>query len=187
MHTESDASGLTWTWTMVRPGGPKPAPRSGVGLCVVPGANAIGYTFGGVLDVDEDEENVKGDFSNEMHAIDLAKCEFAAVRLSAAVATAGSGGAAGEPAEDGKMELDEATKATSRKSTAPASKALSMFASAAEKKRHAARNAPNPANVPSPRMKCSMVVCGEQLYLYGGIVEDGSKQTTMADFYSLGE
>lgn len=53
----------------VKPGGLRPISRSGVSLAVA--ANGKGYIFGGVLDVDEDEENLDGQFSNEMHMLEL--------------------------------------------------------------------------------------------------------------------
>ncbi len=47
--------------------------------------------------------------------------------------------------------------------------------------------APSPAlSGPSPRFGSSMTVKGGVLYLYGGMVEDGDKQFTLKDFYSLG-
>lgn len=39
---------------------------------------------------------------------------------------------------------------------------------------------------PSPRINAGMVVKHNILYLYGGIVEDGDRQYTLSDFYSLG-
>lgn len=41
------------------------------------------------------------------------------------------------------------------------------------------------ANIPSPRMKVGLVVVKGTLYLYGGVREEGDKQYTLADFYSL--
>jgi hypothetical protein len=42
------------------------------------------------------------------------------------------------------------------------------------------------AFTPSPRMNCGLVVKHGHLYLYGGLVEEGDKQLTLTDFYSLG-
>ncbi|GLH04960.1 Kelch domain-containing protein 4-like Protein [Gryllus bimaculatus] len=39
--------------------------------------------------------------------------------------------------------------------------------------------------VPSPRMNCGLAVKGGVLYLYGGMIEDGDRQYTYSDFYSL--
>lgn len=41
-------------------------------------------------------------------------------------------------------------------------------------------------NVPSQRMKPGLAICKGTLYLYGGEYENGSKQYTLNDFYSLG-
>lgn len=40
---------------------------------------------------------------------------------------------------------------------------------------------------PSPRMSPGMTVKQGLLYLFGGTVEDGDKQYTLKDFYSIGE
>ena len=41
---------------------------------------------------------------------------------------------------------------------------------------------------PTPRFGASMAVAKSgQLFLFGGMVEDGDKQITLNDFYSLGE
>jgi hypothetical protein len=42
------------------------------------------------------------------------------------------------------------------------------------------------AFTPSPRMNCGLAVKHGLLYLYGGLIEDGDKQFTLSDFYSLG-
>lgn len=42
-------------------------------------------------------------------------------------------------------------------------------------------------NLPAPRMKPGLVVCKGILYLYGGVFEDGDKQYTLSDFYSIGK
>lgn len=41
-------------------------------------------------------------------------------------------------------------------------------------------------NVPSQRMKPGLTICKGNLYLFGGEYENGSKQYTLNDFYSLG-
>lgn len=158
----------------------KPLPRSGVGLTTT--TNGIGYTFGGVVDVDEDEENVLGNFSNDMHSIDLAKQTWRLIELNPK-----SNEPKGSAAEkDQEMEEAKPVKAVSDDGVfkmvvggGPAT-FTGVFGQAPKPKAAI-------GNVPSPRMKASLVVCKKQLYLYGGIVEDGNKQFTLADFYSLGK
>lgn len=41
--------------------------------------------------------------------------------------------------------------------------------------------------MPSPRINPGLVVKDNVLYLYGGMFEDGDKQYTLNDFYSLGK
>lgn len=40
---------------------------------------------------------------------------------------------------------------------------------------------------PPPRMNCGLAVKHGVLYLYGGMVEEGEKQLTLADMYALGK
>lgn len=42
------------------------------------------------------------------------------------------------------------------------------------------------SNNPHPRMNAGLVVKHGILYLYGGIFEEGDKQYTLSDLYSLG-
>lgn len=43
-----------------------------------------------------------------------------------------------------------------------------------------------PLVAPSPRMGCGLCVRHGQLYVYGGLVEDGDKQYTLNDMFSIG-
>lgn len=43
--------------------------------------NGKAYIFGGVLDVNEDEESLDGQFSNEMHVLDLTSQTWRLVEL----------------------------------------------------------------------------------------------------------
>lgn len=63
----------------MKPGGHRPAPRSGVSLTVAP--NGKGYIFGGVLDIKEDEESLDGSFSNEMHMLELSNPMWRLIEL----------------------------------------------------------------------------------------------------------
>lgn len=63
----------------VKAGGYRPPPRSGVNVAVAPNGKA--YTFGGVLDVNEDEETLDGQFSNDMHSLDLANPTWRLIEL----------------------------------------------------------------------------------------------------------
>lgn len=77
---ENDTSGLLWKWISIKAGGLRPTPRGGVSLAVA--TNGKGYIFGGVLDVNEDEESLDGQFSNEMHSLDLSNQTWHLVELT---------------------------------------------------------------------------------------------------------
>lgn len=64
----------------VKAGGLRPTPRSGVSLTVA--ANGKGYIFGGVVDVNEDEESLESQFSNEMHLFELSNQTWRLIELS---------------------------------------------------------------------------------------------------------
>lgn len=57
-----------WKWNNLKPGGRRLVPRSAVACASGPGGKI--YTFGGVMDTDEDDENLRGQFSNEIHFLD---------------------------------------------------------------------------------------------------------------------
>lgn len=181
---ETDAKGLSWKWTSLKAGGMRPIPRSGVSFTMAP--NGVGYIFGGVLDVDEDEERLEGKFANELHSLDLTAQKWRLVELKGKKekkADASSGA-------DAEMKEASATKPTTSSDGVftmvvggggggGIAEAFGNFRAAQQAK---PTNHPNP----SARMKAGLVVCKGHLYVYGGTKEDGDKQITMADFYSLG-
>jgi N-acetylneuraminic acid mutarotase len=57
-----------WKWNNLKPGGRRLVPRSAVACTGGPGGRI--YTFGGVMDTEEDDENLRGQFSNEIHFLD---------------------------------------------------------------------------------------------------------------------
>lgn len=156
----------------------KPVPRNGVGLATT--QNGIAYTFGGVIDLEEDEEHVLGCFSNEMHSFDLAKQTWRLVEYkSHAQKAAGKDQEVAEAAQPVEAVSDDGV--------------FRMVVGASGRPTFTGvfGQAPKPTqsvgNVPMPRMKASLVVCKKNLYLYGGSIEEDTKQLTLSDFYSIGK
>lgn len=169
----------------------RPPPLSGVGLTGTATPAGLVYTFGGVLDVDEDEENVSGNCTNDMHSFDLAKQVWRLVELREPKKSK----AATSSKDDAEM-ADESASATTEAAAKTVSSdgvftmVLGGGASASgtsDKLGKKSTTAAVVSTVPSARMKAALVVCKKHLYLYGGTVEDGNKQCTLADLYSLGE
>ncbi|XP_037045064.1 kelch domain-containing protein 4 [Bradysia coprophila] len=167
----------TWKWTSVKPGGFKPVPRSGVNVAVAPNGKA--YIFGGVLDVDEDEENLSGNFSNEMHSIDLASFAWRQIELS--------GKKDKKKSKKGEKDVEmESVEEKSEVATVSSDGVFTMVVGGSvDKSATVSKIDVNTCNTPSPRMKPGLVVCKGTLYLYGGVFEDGDKQYTLSDFYSI--
>lgn len=65
----------------MKPRGSRPAPRSGVSLAISANGNSA-YSFGGVLDADEDEERLEGHFSDELLMFDLVKHKWWPVNIN---------------------------------------------------------------------------------------------------------
>ncbi|KAH8239853.1 hypothetical protein KR032_008740 [Drosophila birchii] len=170
-----------YKWTAIKAGGYKPKPRSSVGFTVA--ANGKAYCFGGVMDVDEDDEDVQGQFGDELLAFDLTAQTW---RLQE-IQTKASPAEKKEETNDVEMSAGPAQPVTtttdgvftvtvggpSTSSTPYVSNIPSLFGK------------PKPTNVPSPRMNPGLCVCKGTLYIFGGILEEDAKQLTYNDFYSL--
>ncbi|XP_002030298.2 kelch domain-containing protein 4 [Drosophila sechellia] len=170
-----------YKWAPVKPGGYKPKPRSSVGCTVA--ANGKAYTFGGVMDVDEDDEDVHGQFGDDLLAFDLTSQTWRLQEIQNKSSSAEKKDS--EESKDVEMSaVDKPVTTTTdgiftvtvggpSTSTPFVSKIPSLFAK------------PKPTNVPSPRMNPGMCVCKGTLYIFGGIFEEDDKQFTYNDFYAL--
>lgn len=75
---EHDVTGQKWKWSQVKLGGAKYSARCGVAATVAPGGRA--YTFGGVFDMEDneedDDEDADGVFYNDLLCLDIEKQVF---------------------------------------------------------------------------------------------------------------
>lgn len=177
----------TYKWTSVKPNGKKPAPRSGMAVAIAPNGKA--YTFGGVMDTEEDEEDVRGMFSNELHALDTGACTWRKLELAAKAKKS-------KPAD---VEMNEEEKEKQQQQSAKIVSDDGVFTmtvggsgASGGASKGAAKGEEGDAGAldlggPSPRMNAAIVVCKGQLYVYGGLYESGSRQFTLSDLYALGK
>ncbi|XP_075163531.1 kelch domain-containing protein 4 [Haematobia irritans] len=170
-------------WLNTKCGGYKPLPRSSVGCCTAPNGKA--YCFGGVMDIDEDEEDVKGQFGDDLLALDLSSMTWRLIEINKKLKPDKK--VKTDPTDIEMNEDNEAKQTTTTTSdgiftvtvggpttsTMALPKVPSLF--------------PNrrPKNVPSPRMNPGLCVCKGILYIYGGLYEEDNKQYTFNDFYAL--
>ena len=159
-----------WKWQSTKPGGARPIPRSGV--TSVTAANQRVYCFGGVMDTEEDDENLRGQFSNEIHFLDVtANGVWRKVELIKKKK---------EKDIEEKMEVEAAPVTTTSDGI------FTVTVGGAKPKETATSSAVYvEVTGPSPRMNAAGVICRNQLYVYGGSYEQGSRQYTLSDFYSL--
>lgn len=134
--------------------------------------------------MDEDEENLSGNFSNEMHSIDLASYTWRQIELT------------GKKDKDKKkstkrdkdVEMDSVDE-KNKVATVSSDGVFTMVVGggSVDKPAELSKTLSNSCNTPTPRMKPGLVVCKGTLYCYGGVFEEGDKQYTLSDFYSIGK
>uniref|UniRef100_A0A336MIZ2 CSON002418 protein n=1 Tax=Culicoides sonorensis TaxID=179676 RepID=A0A336MIZ2_CULSO len=173
---KGDSSGLKYKWTLVKPGGAKPMPRSGMSVAVAPNGKA--YNFGGVLDTKEDEEDIEGQFGNDLHVLDLSSCVWRRVELNK------KSSESSKKVEEMEAELPESTPQTVTNELGFTVTVGGPNSSSTSSKKDADVEKQN-KGFPSPRMNAGIVIINKHLYLYGGIFEQGHRQYTLSDFYSL--
>uniref|UniRef100_A0A1L8DAQ5 Kelch domain-containing protein 4 n=1 Tax=Nyssomyia neivai TaxID=330878 RepID=A0A1L8DAQ5_9DIPT len=156
-----------WKWSSVKMGGMRPPPRSGVTSVVAP--NGRHYTFGGVMDTEEDEESIKGQFTNELHSFDVENRVWGKIECAPRVNEE-------KPQKDVEMEKVESTVG-----------AFTVTVATKVPDKASGHKAPVDEHFiePSPRSHCGMAICKGTLFLFGGTVEEGSKDITLGDFYSI--
>ncbi|XP_029158319.1 kelch domain-containing protein 4-like isoform X1 [Nylanderia fulva] len=206
---KSDKDVIKYKWVSAKQAGVRVTPRCGVSAALVQSANAA-FVFGGVHDNDnddDDEEGLHGIFYNDLLALDLEKLHWRPVTLSEKKSTVDdSKGRRRRKKEETDKELgqsnisdeEEAQEESSNLEqstvtvdddgiftmtvgpTAPIT-SLSLHQSCSTVENDSGRM----KNFPPPRMNAGMVIKHNVLYLYGGLVEDGDRQYTLCDFYSL--
>ncbi|XP_046391249.1 kelch domain-containing protein 4 [Ischnura elegans] len=207
---KNDTTGTKWKWISTKPSGVRLPPRCSSSMAVAP--NNMAYLFGGVFDVEEGEEDLSGEFFNDFYVLDLEKIAWRTVTLSGKRSENKPKRRQQKEGNMGELEADESEKsaeatlgeddeemeaeeAAPDATCIPAPMTVSddgifkmtiggMTPSSASNE---ATPGPEQKSVfmPSPRMSSGMVIKHGQLYLYGGLVEDGDKQLTLCDFYSL--
>ncbi|XP_044252755.1 kelch domain-containing protein 4-like [Tribolium madens] len=177
---KNDTSGTKWKWVQTKLGGAHFSPRCSMPMTSTPN-NTTAYCYGGVFDVEEDEENLAGIFYNDFISLDLEKLTWRNVTVSGKKTKE----AKKEDIVDVEMEEEQAVEPTTisddgvfKVTVGPS---LGCNTSSSEK---TTSDGPKVFQ-PSPRLNCGLAVKHGVLYLYGGMFEDGDKQVTFSDFYSI--
>lgn len=156
----------------------RPQPRSGMSCSVA--LNGKAYAFGGILDTEEDEESLDGQLSNDLHALDLTTQAWRKIDLP------GKKKKKKEKMDDKDDNDEDVMETEVPKTTTDGIFTMSVGGGSMFGTPSNVKAKPNIGNSPAPRMKTGMVVCKGNLYVFGGVVEEGSKQFTLCDLHSLG-
>lgn len=182
-----------WKWSTFKPGGRRLVPRSGVACASAPGGKI--YTFGGVMDTEEDDENLRGQFSNEIHFLDTSGGGFAwrKVEIKTKKTEREKVRKAGREVvrlifillQFQPEASSEAMEVAPVKTTTDGVFTITVGGSAAPKTPAESSTSQIDVGGPSPRMNAGLIVVRHNLYILGGSYENGSRQFTLCDFYSL--
>nr|XP_022920971.1 kelch domain-containing protein 4-like [Onthophagus taurus] len=186
VQDKNDQTGLKWKWTQTKLSGISPSSRCSMPITIAP--NGYAYSFGGVFDVEEDEEILRGKFFNDFFSLDLEKNNWRLITLQKRKDKTKLKQESSEAMdEDDKKEDEE--EITKKETTTIADDGVFKVtigpAASTSNTTQMESGKDDDIFVPCPRMNCGLAVKHGILYLYGGMFEDGDRQVTLCDFYSL--
>ncbi|XP_035429313.2 kelch domain-containing protein 4 [Spodoptera frugiperda] len=164
-----------WAWRAQAGGPAAPPARAGQAAAVNPHSNR-GYVFGGVSDVEETEEELRGEMSDDLQLLDMETGKWHIVTLRSEQLGAKPVAKEEETVQKAEETVTVVTDEvfTMKLGGAAAPVAGSLAAAPA-----------GPKSGPGPRMSAMMAVQRATLYVYGGVLEKDDKQFYLSDMYSL--
>ncbi|XP_005989196.1 kelch domain-containing protein 4 isoform X1 [Latimeria chalumnae] len=188
-----------WIWSRISASGVKPSSRSGFSLAVGPNNRVV--LFGGVYD-EEEEEEIEGDFFNDIYFYDMVKNRWFPGQLKRPKSEKKkrrrdkkieAEGAEHELKEDQtpqepteivkEIVAEDGTVMTIKQVVSvPNTKSEQ---SESEGEEEDGEEASGPQVEPCPRSNAMTVVKHGLLYVYGGMFEVGDRQFTLNDLYSI--
>ncbi|XP_034190828.1 kelch domain-containing protein 4 isoform X1 [Osmia lignaria lignaria] len=192
---KNDQTGLKWKWVLVKQSGIKISPRCSVSAVLV--QPNLAYLFGGVFDNEDDEEELHGTFYNDLVALDLEKFQWRIVALHGKkdITTRRR---RRKPKEDGGQENDSENEDDNHSEMQEPSSVPTESITTHDDGIFTVTIGPARTSVtqeqeitqkdvfmPCPRINAALAVKHNILYLHGGMFEDGDRQYTLNDFYSL--
>ncbi|ELU14765.1 hypothetical protein CAPTEDRAFT_226649 [Capitella teleta] len=175
-ENKQESTPLSWKWVSLKQSGYRPSPRCACSVVTTVGNRAI--IFGGVYDhQDEDDEDsdINGTFFNEMFSLEVERGKWHEMLI-----------------QDKKQSTEKKRRRRKEKGTKEEGDTDDEMMEEVESLCVAETSSvfnvqPGSSEnfTPSARMNPAMTIRNGVLYLYGGVIEEGEKQFTMSDFYSL--
>ncbi|KAL3275296.1 hypothetical protein HHI36_020063 [Cryptolaemus montrouzieri] len=192
VHTDSfllqpdknDATGLKWKWIQTKLGGAHISPRCSMPSTIAT-SSSIAYCFGGVFDLEDEEDNLTGQFFNDFCSLDTEKLQWKILQITGNRNTklkvdSDAGDKKDEMEVDEPIETIEPTEISNdgifKVTVGPALQTPTESKHKEEKVT---------IFQPCPRINSGLAIKRGVLYLYGGMFEQGDKQITLNDFYSI--
>ncbi|XP_018331118.1 kelch domain-containing protein 4 [Agrilus planipennis] len=181
----NDASGLKWKWVQTKIGGICVSARCGMPITAASGG--VAYTFGGVYDV-EDEENLTSSFFDDLYCMDLGKLRWHTVQI---MDKEKKKCRRNKNADDMDKEITKSMDTNIPKfQTVSDDGVFTVTVGPSEnlsKTNSSTFSTYENLNLfwPTPRMNAGLAIKYSVLYVFGGIYEDGNRQLTLNDFYAL--
>ncbi|KAJ8919748.1 hypothetical protein NQ315_006277 [Exocentrus adspersus] len=190
---ENDTTGTKFKWVQVKLGGVHYSSRCSMPLTTTVN-NLSGYCYGGVFDVENDEEDIRGNFFDDFYQLDLEKLIWKTVTLAGnkekdLKSRRRKNKDDIDVQDDGyKMEVEDIKeKVESTTISDDGIFKVTLGPAAASSVPAFACTSEVAAKVfqPSPRINSGLAIKHGVLYLYGGMYEDGDRQITFSDFYAV--
>lgn len=180
MFRLSTKQGGALTWRSVSVSG-APPPRAGVAGA----ANVVAdraYVFGGVSDVEETDEELRGEMSDDLLLLELDTARWHHVTLKTERQTRR------DTEDPGSVDMEEGEQKEAMTVVTDEVFTMKLGGAAPTPNTlpHSAANEESPPRSgPGPRMSAMLVVHRSVLYVYGGVLEKDEKQFYLGDMYSL--
>ncbi|XP_059089404.1 kelch domain-containing protein 4-like [Tigriopus californicus] len=209
-----DTTMTKWKWNTVKQVGYRPSTRTGMSVAVAPNSVKI-FLFGGVQDVKDEDEDLEGNFFNDLYSVQVEneRATWHKVELSGKK-DVGAGkrrrrkSAEGQDdVEDGDDEAqqedakaiddklsdlnlkeDEPKTVTVEEGAFTITSTIGIQEAEGSSAGHGTSSGSentSKAFIPPPRFGSGLAVKQGDLFMFGGVMEDGDKQYTLKDFYSL--
>lgn len=197
---KNDQTGFKWKWVLVKQSGIKILPRCSVSAVLV--QSHLAYLFGGVFDNEDDDEELHGTFYNDLLALDLEKFQWRTVTLHGKKDITVRRRRR-KPKDDGEQECDSEneddndndneiqemeespcipTKSVTTHDDGIFTVTIGPAQTSVTQEQEISQT---DIFMPCPRINAALAVKHNILYLYGGMFEDGDRQYTLNDLYSL--
>ncbi|CAK1541334.1 unnamed protein product [Leptosia nina] len=177
-HTDMfklSCKGSSWSWRALSGG---TTARAGQAATVNPHSNR-GYVFGGVCDVEETEEELRGEMSDELQLLDLETCRWHPVTLKTEHVP---------PSVPNQVQSVSSAEILETPVTVVTDEVFTMKlggSTVTPMDTTVTITPPKTKQGPSARMSAMMAVQRSVLFVYGGVLEKDEKQFYLGDMYSL--